>query len=87
MCNCLSRRQAGVASGPLLAPGQRLSPPGAGPRDQALFEYIGATGLTVIGQASGRRYRFDGPGAQVAVDGRDRAALDALSHLCRRATG
>jgi hypothetical protein len=85
MCNCLSTRRAGIAAGPLVAPGQRLSPPGARPRDQALFEYLGATGLTVIGPASGRRYRFEGRGAQVAVDGRDGAALDTVPH--RRPAG
>jgi len=39
------------------------------------FEYIGQTGLTVFGAASGQRYRFDGTGAQVAVDPRDRPSL------------
>ena len=45
------------------------------------FEYTGQTGLTVIGPASGRRYRFDAPGAQVAVDPRDRPGLARVEAL------
>ena len=32
------------------------------------FEYVGKTGLTVRGPVSGKRYRFDSPGARVIVD-------------------
>jgi hypothetical protein len=45
------------------------------------FEYTGQTGLTVIGPVSGRRYRFDGPGAQVVVDPRDRPSLVVVPKL------
>ena len=45
------------------------------------FEYTGQTGLTVIGPVSGRRYRFDGPGAQVVVDPRDRPSLVTMPKL------
>ena len=31
------------------------------------FEYLGDTGLTAVGPITGRRYRFNGPGARVAV--------------------
>jgi hypothetical protein len=47
----------------------------------ACFEYTGRTGMTVRGPATGRRYRFDYPGARVFVDLRDRAALAAVPHL------
>ncbi|KNZ32581.1 MAG: hypothetical protein AD742_10870 [Methylibium sp. NZG] len=46
-----------------------------------LFEYVGATGLTVFGPSSGKRYRFSGPGALLPVDPRDRAALHAVPQL------
>lgn len=49
--------------------------------NKPLFEYVGTTALTVIGPASGRRYRFERPGARVIVDPRDRAALEAVPQL------
>jgi hypothetical protein len=45
------------------------------------FEYIGHTGMTVFGPASGRRYRFDAPGAQLAVDPRDRPGMAQIPLL------
>ena len=47
----------------------------------AFFRYVGTTGLTVVGAATGTRYRFDSPGAVVAVDFRDRPSLQAVPHL------
>ena len=54
-----------------------------GPRFQLAFEYVGHTSLTLVGAASGQRYRFT-PGAVLAVDPRDRSALSALPLLRRR---
>ena len=48
---------------------------------QAFFRYVGATGLTVVGAATGTRYRFDSPGAVVAVDFRDLPSLQAVPHV------
>lgn len=45
------------------------------------FEYLGKTGLTVLGPVSGKRYRFDRPGAAVEIDLRDRAALAKIPTL------
>jgi hypothetical protein len=56
---------------------QRLPEPGS----QAWFQYRGKTGLTVLGPRTGTSYRFDGPGAVVAVDRRDWRALTAVSIL------
>jgi hypothetical protein len=53
-------------------------------RTKPLFEYVGATALTVIGPASGLRYRFDRPGARLAIDPRDRIALEAVPLLRAR---
>lgn len=47
------------------------------------FEYVGDKALTVIGSATGRRYRFASPGAVVAVDGRDSPAVAAVPGLRR----
>jgi hypothetical protein len=45
------------------------------------FVYVGTTGMTVTGPASGMQYRFDGPGARVEVDPRDRILLASLRQL------
>jgi len=42
------------------------------------FQYLGKTGLTVMGPRSGKSYRFDRPGAVVAVDPVDSRALAAV---------
>ena len=47
----------------------------------AFFRYDGATGLTAVGAATGTRYRFESPGAVVAVDFRDQPSLQAVPHL------
>ncbi len=48
---------------------------------RVVFRYNGATALTVVGPISGRRYRFEGPGARVEVDPRDRRSLMAVPNL------
>lgn len=48
------------------------------------FEYAGATGLTAVGAITGRRYRFDRPGAAVDVDLRDAPSLAGVPQLRRR---
>jgi hypothetical protein len=45
------------------------------------FEYVGRTGLTVASPVTGKRYRFDAPGATVAVDPRDKSVLLNVPNL------
>lgn len=45
------------------------------------FEYVGQTGLTAIGGVTGRRYRFDRPGARIIVDPRDRPSMATVPNL------
>ena len=45
------------------------------------FQYIGKTGLTVMGPMTRKFYRFDSPGAVVEVDPMDRRALEVVSAL------
>ncbi|MEO8657806.1 MAG: hypothetical protein ABI693_05010 [Bryobacteraceae bacterium] len=72
---CCGQRRAAVA---LRTPG----PTGPlTPGVPAWFEYIGHTGLTVTGPATGRTYRFESPGATVEVHPRDRAAVYAIPVL------
>lgn len=45
------------------------------------FQYVGNTGLTVQGRETRKRYRFDHPGAVVAVDVEDRPSLASVPNL------
>ena len=47
----------------------------------AVFRYDGMTGLAVVGPITGRKYWFDGPGAEVAVDLRDRASIAKVPNV------
>lgn len=83
MC-CGNQRQQFHAGNPA-GHGVRLasSKASAGTRRQAAvyFEYVGPTGLTAVGGASGARYRFERGGAVVTVDPRDRRSLQAIPSL------
>lgn len=48
------------------------------------FEYTGKTGLTVVGSATGRCYRFSQPGSRVQVDPRDLRSMTGVPNLIRR---
>jgi len=45
------------------------------------FQYLGKTGLTVVGSITSKRYSFNSPGAIVEVDLRDRPAMTAVPNL------
>ncbi|MFN8490977.1 MAG: hypothetical protein U0350_25510 [Caldilineaceae bacterium] len=57
------------------------TPPPAESDNLLYFQYVGATGLTLKGPLSGKRYRFDSPGALVLIDPRDKRALAGVSVL------
>jgi hypothetical protein len=70
------------------APSRFAAPPApsasgpAQPRSYAIvFEYVGTTALTATGAISGRRYRFEQPGARLQVDPRDRPGLARVPNL------
>lgn len=48
------------------------------------FEYTGKTALTVIGNVSGRKYRFNYSGDIQPVDKRDEAGMMGIPVLRRR---
>lgn len=52
-------------------------------RASARFEHTTASGLTVVGPVTGRRYYFAGRGAAVDVDERDAPSLAAVPGLRR----
>jgi hypothetical protein len=47
------------------------------------FEYVGPTGMTVVGPVTGARYRFGAYGSRVAVDLRDAPSMASVPHLRR----
>lgn len=47
------------------------------------FVYLGKATLNVIGNATGRLYRFDGPGSVLPVDARDAPGLVAVPMVAR----
>jgi len=47
------------------------------------FEYVGKTGLSVLGPITHTRYRFHGPGAQLSVDNRDAPFVSGVPNLRR----
>jgi hypothetical protein len=51
------------------------------------FTYTGRSSLTVIGSATRMQYRFDEPGASIAVDRRDAYGLAAVPALRRAIDG
>lgn len=48
------------------------------------FEYTGKTGLTVIGNITGTRYRFNNPGAVIPIDARDAPGMTGIPVLARK---
>ena len=86
MCNCgRQRRNTGPAPAQQAwSERQRVRLPIGGPQATGpVFEYVGATALTVFGAVSGVRYRFAHAGARVAVHGRDADAMATLPNLRR----
>ena len=47
----------------------------------AVFRYEGDQTLTVVGRVTGTKYRFAGPGSEVAVDIRDRTSVRQVPRL------
>ena len=79
--SCCGNQRAQLAR-PRPTPSPALAPdPGAGRRYHAVFEYRGATALTVMGTRTGARYHFATPGARLAVDLADRAGLAQVPTL------
>jgi hypothetical protein len=79
MACCGSGRARIVGAGTALP---RTELPASGARRYSVqFEYVGRTALTAIGPVSGKRYRFEKPGAVVTVDPRDRPGLAAVPAL------
>jgi hypothetical protein len=83
--SCCGNKRANLQAQSAL--GNRLGAPGGRPFPQSampvrvVFEYVGGVPIGVIGPVSGNRYRFQGAGARVEVDPRDRRSLAATPGL------
>jgi hypothetical protein len=77
MACCGQRRALALTNGRLAEANHRPRPV----PPSALYEYTGATGMTVVGPISGRTYRFAQPGARVQVDARDIPSMTGLPNL------
>ena len=53
------------------------------PSPVVVYEYTGTTGMTVVGSATGRSYRFREPGARVQIDALDVRSLAGVPNLTR----
>ncbi len=74
-------QQRGQFNGPAIPRNAEPAAPRPERYAAAYFEYVGKTALTAIGPVTGARYRFERPGARVAVDPRDRRSLAAVPNL------
>lgn len=79
--SCCGRPRAPVAPAAV----RRETPPAETQRRHAVlnFTYTGSTRLQAEGPVTRQRYRFDHPGATVAVDIRDAPSLAAVPNLKR----
>jgi hypothetical protein len=84
MCCGKKRAKAGqpLPANPTANVEQKITQPPQPEGDPLVyFQYLGASQLTVIGPTSHKRYRFNNPGAIVAVDPLDKRALAGVSIL------
>ncbi len=91
--SCCGKSREQFSAGPPIRPHSgRVAYPPAPQQPQVLqtrvfFEYTGRTGMTVIGRATGKQYRFDRPGARLEVDLRDRSAMAAVPNVRQLSPG
>jgi hypothetical protein len=77
-----ARAQRKTQTQQIAKPEEKTAPqPRQARNSQAHFQYLGKTGLTVLGPWTRKRYRFDHPGAIVAIDQKDTRAIAAVSIL------
>lgn len=75
---CCGQTRRSYSSTPVM-PRQGFAAPGA----VSIFQYTGATSLTVAGAVTGRVYRFDGPGTRAEIDLRDQQSVARVPNLRR----
>jgi hypothetical protein len=86
--SCCGQRRAQLSGSAPTRPGGTAprtddAAPGQRPVLRLVYEYMGPSALTVSSPHTGRRYRFDRPGARIEVDPRDRPLVAQLPQLRR----
>lgn len=66
----LAARPSSAGTAPAARPAAGFAP-APGPLLRIVYEYVGRGAMTITSPATGRRYRFDHPGARQEVDRRD----------------
>ena len=84
MCNCGKKRTEYTQQSNVVASQVKTSMPALQQNTNNVFEYIGKTALTVMGNITGRRYRFNRPGDLQSVDARDAVGMMTVPVLRRR---
>jgi hypothetical protein len=84
MCNCGSKRAEYNQQSNIAASHVKNTMPHMQQNTNSVFEYIGKTALTVIGNITGRRYRFNRPGDLQSIDTRDASGMQAVPVLRKR---
>lgn len=84
MCNCGNKRTEYKQQNTVVASPLKTATPGTHQSTNSIFEYTGKTALTVMGNITGRRYRFNRTGDLQSIDPRDAAGMMAVPVLRRR---
>ena len=77
--SCCEQRRAMASTGKLAESGGTRRQASR----QALYEYTGEMGLTLLGPVSLMAYRFNGPGTRIQIDPRDTASMAGVPDLRR----
>ena len=81
MCNCGKRRTEYSQQTRAGSVNTQRETPVQTPSGYARFEYIGKTALTITGNVTGTRYRFNYPGNTQNIDSRDMPGMTAIPVL------
>jgi hypothetical protein len=83
MCNCGNKRNSFSQQHKVEAPKAQIPKPIISNTPEANFEYTGKTALTVVGNVTGKNYRFTRTGAVQIVDHRDAPGMKMIPVLKR----
>ena len=84
MCNCGNKRSQYNQENNVSSGQTETSTITSKQYTNSIFEYVGKTALTVVGNITGRRYRFNRPGDLQSIDSRDAAGMLAVPVLRRK---
>ena len=80
--SCCGNQRGMLPPIPIPAPRTERGRP-ALPGQAIQYEYVGATGMTVVGPITGQRYRFAAYGSRLAIDPRDAPSMVTVPHVRR----